>query len=381
MPDRGDIIDEKDLVSSISQNLWIVDFTSQLYDLHGHWVDDISDQDIEEIDNTLQNAIDEFHTSEGYDIDRINSLSNEELRDRARELDQAGSQAANYFDQIYQRTQGHQDLSSQIPDIIDESIRATFEDLFEENIEVSAGDTYVTTEIDDDTLNQIYSTVENSIEANIGDTVDQDTMDDIYDQLTEVKNEISAQGRQTRQRVGQEHDQTRGHVSEEHEQTRNYTTEEHDQTRGEMHSRFDDLEDQRGGDETSRRGLLAGIAAFLGAGYLIAEQAHDQDEFTNITWDDADNGNNNGGNTYPEGPYTTTWDDNSVSNWNSFVDRVPGEIDEVYTESATGQQYVVVENQDDQAFQVSYDELNLDKEEEANLETSDNYLEFFEMKE
>lgn len=384
MSDRRDIIDEKDLVSSISQNLWIVDFTSQLYDLHGHWIDEISDEDIEEVDSTLQSAVDEFHTSDGYDLDRINSLNNEELRNRAQELDQAGSQAADYFDQIYQRAQGQQDLSSEIPNIIDASVRNTFEELVND-VDFSEGDTYVTTEVDDETLNQIYSVVEESIEANIESTVDKDTMGDIYRELMQVKNDLSKQAEQTRQHVSDEHEQTREHVSEEHDQTRNYTGEEHDQTRGEMHSRFNDIDEQLGGGKTSRRGLLAGIAALLGGGYLIAEQAHDQDELTNITWGDADNGDGNGnGNgqpTYPEGPYTATWDDNSVSNWNSFVDRVPGEIDEVYTESATGQQYIVVENEENQAFQVGYDELDLDTEEEASLETSDNYLEFFNMEE
>lgn len=400
MPDKRDIINEKELINSLSQNLWIVDFTEQMYDLHGHWMDNITDEDIQEIDSTLQQAMDEFTGPNGkYDTDRINSLSESELRNRSKELNRAGSTAAGYFQDMYQRVQGHVDMTDQIPNIIDNSVRNSFNEIIDEG-DFTAGefDVSVTTEVDDDTLDLIYNRVEQSIEANLGGTVDDETMDNIYDQLTDIQTEIESQGRQTRQHVTDQHGDTQGYIDDRHSDTQDYIGDKHDETQTRVTSeaeetrdriddvdgRLDDIEGKLGG-KSGRRGFLKkalALAGLTGATYLVAEQLHDGDELTNITWDDADRElSNGGGNVSLPDNYSGAWDNTSISKWNSFVDRVPGEVEEVYTESATGQEYVVVENQDNEAFQVGYDELDLNAREEASLETSDNYLEFFEFEE
>lgn len=391
-----DKLAEKRLISAWAENQWPVKLTQKLFDVHGHWLDNQTRQQFEselnDLSSDLEQLEDNFETQDGgYDTEAIRDLSIHERKQISQELYSNTEDALDLFDQLYHRVEGHYDVGSEIPDMIDQSVRNTFNELIDEgDLNVS-----VTTDIDDNTLNQIYNRVEQSIEANLGPTVDQDTMDDIYDQLTDLEDEIERQGRQTRQHVTDEHDRTRSYVGDEHTQTRDYVGSEHTSTRDTVSSehdqtrdKLDDIEnklDGGNGPSTSRRGLLAKIAVLLGGTYLVAEQLHDGDELTNITWDDADrelNGGNNGGApTDQPNSYSATWDNNSISKWNSFVERVPGEVDEVYTESATGQQYVVVENENDQAFQVSYQELGLDKQEEASLETSDNYLEFFGMEE
>ena len=299
------IVNEKDVISAISQNLWAVDFTESLYELHGHWVDDISDEDIDEITAPIQGVMDELHTESGYDADRIRSMDESEQEQIVNTLDRNTTRAANYFEQIHQRVQGQQDtrrlLENQLPDLINQSVQNTFQTLVDEgDLNFTGGDVdvSVTTEVDDETLNQVYNVVENSIEANLEGTVDQETMDDIYDQLEGLEDAIYDQARQTRGHVSNEHDATRDYVGDQHQNTRDHTTSEHEHTRSEMHGRFDDIEDKLDEDddngytipEISRR-KLGGVLAALAGGYLIFEQLHDGDELTNITWDDADNGN------------------------------------------------------------------------------------------
>lgn len=298
-------MDEKEVISAISQNLWAVEFTESIYDLHGHWVDNISDEDIEELVRPLQTAMDEFHTGDGYDDEKIRSLSSSEQEKITNTLYRNVDRAASYFEQIHQRVQGHVDITNDIPNIIDNSVRNSFNEIIDEG-DFTGGDfdVSVTTEVDEDTLDLIYNRVEQSIEANLGGTVDDETMDDIYDQLTDIQTEIEAQGRQTRQHVTDQHGDTQGYVDDRHSDTQEYVGDKHDETQTRVTSeaeetrnriddvdgRLDDIEGKLGG-KSGRRGFLKkalALAGLTGATYLVAEQVNDQDELTNITWGDAD---------------------------------------------------------------------------------------------
>lgn len=386
---------EKRIISAWAENQWPVKMTEKLFELHGHWLDQDTQREFEsqldELTEDLHQMERQYETDNGgYDTDELKNLDVEESKEISEQLYHNTQEALDLFDQLYSRVQGQYDVESQLPDLIDDSVRNTFNELLGD-IDLSEDNTRVSTstEIDDQTLNEIYNEVESSIENNLENFVDQGTMDDIYDQLTELQNDVLEQGRETREHVTNENSDTRATVTSEHEQTREEIRGEFNELKGQLDGGEGDSEGSlldpiyswfgnigSGSTDENYRGNLAKIGAAVAGTYLIAEQVHDRDELTNVTWGDGERGPR-----VSEGPYTTSWDDESISNWNSFVDRVPGEVDEIYIESATGQQYVVVENENNEASSVAYKELDLDKEEEASLETSDNYLEFFNMEE
>ncbi len=79
--------------------------------------------------------------------------------------------------------------------------------------------------------------------------------------------------------------------------------------------------------------------------------------------------------------YTQAWDQESVSQWNNFEsERVPGQIEEIYPGgNGKDEQLIIVENTAGDAYEASYQELGIDRQEEVALESSESYLEFFNL--
>lgn len=230
---HNDKMAEKRLISAWAENQWPVKLTEKLFEMQGHWLDDDAQEEFESQLDQLTSDLDalesQYETEEGgYDTDAIRSLDIQERKQISQQLYDNTEEAIDLFDDLYSTIEGHRDIEEQLVEIIDNSVRTVFQEVVE-NYDFSNGDTYVTTEVGDDTLNQIYNVVEHSIEANLEGIVDQETIDEVYDQLGDVYEEVVDQGRQTRR-----------HTENQHEQTRN-----------ELHARFDEIEDMMSGNPDS----------------------------------------------------------------------------------------------------------------------------------
>ena len=236
--EHNDKLAEKRLISAWAENQWPVELTQKLFDVHGRWLDQDTRQEFEsqldDISSDLENLEQNFTTeNNGYDTEAIRSLDIKERKRLSEELYENTEDALEIFDQIYNRVQGHYDIRAELPDIIDNSVRNTFQQLIDDR-DFSGGDVEVsvTTEVGDETLDQIYQRVEQSIEDNLRDIIDDDALEEVYDRLDTLEDEVVSQ-----------HEQTRSHTGKQHVETRNYTSSEHGQTRTELHDRADTLDD------------------------------------------------------------------------------------------------------------------------------------------
>lgn len=149
----GDIdrLNEKNVVSAMSQNRWLVEVSQRLFDIFEEedWVDEETIEEMEEISEFSDRVWERYHTSEGYDIesiqsmdpgdhpellDNIDSRTTEEVqRELSTTLDKHTGEALQYTRELLNHLEGNEKVLEDL-ETVREAVREAVEDSMADSV-------------------------------------------------------------------------------------------------------------------------------------------------------------------------------------------------------------------------------------------------------
>jgi chromosome segregation ATPase len=145
MTGEVDRLNEKNVVSAMSQNRWLVEVSERLFDIFEdeEWVDEEVREQMESISEFSDQVWQKYHASDGYDVEAIQSMDpgdhpelQEELdrnttqevqTELARTLDRHAGEALNYTRELLDQLEGNEDVVDDL-ETATEAIRGAIEE-------------------------------------------------------------------------------------------------------------------------------------------------------------------------------------------------------------------------------------------------------------